>query len=161
MQTHKISRCITNISLLTISSPISVYSGDALDVQTQERQSCAFMDLHKTVSWTASLPRAANWSLHYKIICRNVISPPSTQLGLFSKAETCYLWNWYSPGLCHPDKAAQLWPQKNARISAFRDHLSAAAHQRANSGCVCHLISPASQCLLCPALKAPCSADPG
>lgn len=30
---------------------------------------------------------AQSWSLHYKIICKNVILPPSTRHGLFSKAK--------------------------------------------------------------------------
>lgn len=52
-----------NTSLVTLTSGIPVSSGDSLDVQEQERQSCAFPDLHK-ISWTTPVPSMDSWSLH-------------------------------------------------------------------------------------------------
>lgn len=149
LQTRKISLCITNISLLTISSPISVDSGDPLDVHTQVRQSWAFIDLHKTGSWTAALPSTKSWSLHYQIFCRNVILPFLLSVELVL---TRPLSAWSS---------CSALPTENQCISAFKAYLRAATHHRANPGCAHHLVSPASQGLLCPALQPPHSTDSG
>lgn len=71
----------------------------------------AFRDLHKTVSWTASLASAGSWALHHKVIWRNGILPPLTRCGPFSKAEAVVIcgtgthWAWVT--LIKPLSSAQ------------------------------------------------------